>query len=131
MRVVIDTNVLVSVLWSRNNRLSQIITAVINDKLVACYNAAIMNEYEDVLSRPKLAFHFEKSRVDEIINKIKVDGLSVVVKPSSIMLPDESDRIFYDVAKACDAYLITKNLQDFPSETFILPPEQFLYLIDD
>jgi len=131
MRVVIDTNVLVSALWSRNNRLSQIISAVINDKLIACYNAAIMAEYEDVLSRPKLAFHFEKSRVDEILNKMKIDGLSVVVIPSSMPLPDEDDRVFYDVAKACDAYLITKNLQDFPSASFILPPDQFLYLIDD
>jgi putative PIN family toxin of toxin-antitoxin system len=131
MKVVIDTNVLVSALWSRNNRLSQIISAVINDKLVACYNADIMAEYQDVLSRPKLAFHFEKSRVDEIINKIKIDGISVAVKPSSIPLPDESDRVFYDVAKVCEAYLITKNLQDFPSETFIIPPDQILYLIDD
>ena len=130
MRVVIDTNVLVSALWSKNNRLSQIISAVINDKLVACYNTAIIAEYEDVLSRQKLAFHFEKSRVDEILNKIKIDGLSVVVTPSSIPLPDEDDRVFYDVAKACDAYLITKNLQDFPSASFILPPDQFLYLIE-
>ena len=130
MRVVIDTNVLVSALWSKNNRLAQIISAVIADKLTACYNAAIMAEYEDVLSRPKLAFRFEKSRVDEIINKIKIDGLSVAVVPSSIPMPDENDRVFYDVAKACDAYLITKNLQDFPSATFILPPDQFLYLIE-
>ena len=131
MRVVIDTNVLVSALWSKNNRLSQIISTVINDKLTACYNAAIMDEYLDVLSRPKLAFHFEKSRVDEILNKIKIDGLSVVVTPSSMPFADESDRVFYDVAAACDAYLITKNLKDFPSKTFIITPDQFLPLIED
>lgn len=129
-KIVIDTNVLVSALWSKNNRVTEILSLVINDVLLACYDVAVMREYKEVLSRPNLAFHFEKSRVDEIINKIKIDGLSVAVRPSSLPeFTDESDRIFYDVAKACGAYLITSNIRHYPDEPFIINPFDFLKLI--
>jgi len=129
-RVVIDTNVLVSALWSKHNRVTEILTLVINDALLVCYDAAIMQEYQDVLSRPNLAFRFEESRVNEIINKIKTDGLAVAVKPSKIILADESDRIFYDVAKSCNAYLITANIKHYPNERFIINPFDFIKLPD-
>ena len=32
-------------------------------------------------------------------------------------MPDESDRIFYDTAKAVNAYLVTGNLKHYPEET--------------
>ncbi|MCL1858677.1 MAG: putative toxin-antitoxin system toxin component, PIN family [Oscillospiraceae bacterium] len=129
IKVVIDTNVLVSALWSKHNRVTEILSLVINDALLACYDVAVMQEYQEVLSRPNLAFHFEKSRVNEIINKIKIDGLSVVVRSSSMPLKDESDRAFYDVAKACNAYLITSNIRHYPNEPFIVDPFDFIKLI--
>jgi len=96
MRVVLDTNVLVSALWSANNRLAQILALVIDGSLLLCYDAEIIVEYEEVLSRPHLAFHFAEARVDEIIKKIKADGLCVVTRPSGITLIDEDDRCFYE-----------------------------------
>jgi len=129
MRVVLDTNVLVSALWSANNRLAQILALVIDGSLLLCYDAEIIVEYEEVLSRPHLAFRFAESRVDEIIGKIKADGLCVVVKPSTMPLVDEDDRCFYDVAKSCNAILITGNAKHYPVEPFIMSPAGFLDLI--
>ena len=129
-KVVIDTNVLVSALWSKSNKSTQILTLVLNDLLVPCVCAKIIQEYQDVLRRPHLVFHFNEARVEEIIGKITADALSVVVKPSSIPFIDESDRVFYDVAIACSAHLITGNAKHFPNEPFILPPSQFLALLD-
>jgi len=126
MRVVIDTNVLVSALWSDNNRLVRVLTLIISDSLTPCYNAEIMQEYQEVLARPHLAFHFSEARVSEIINKIRFSGLCVAVKPSTIPLIDESDRYFYDVAKSCEAILITGNRKHYPDEPFIMTPSQFL-----
>jgi hypothetical protein len=40
-------------------------------------------------------------------------------------LPDESDRKFYDAAKACHAILITGNQKHFPKENFIVSPAEF------
>ena len=131
IKVVIDTNVLVSAFWSKSGKSVQIMTLIINDLLMPCYSGEIIQEYQDVLSRPHLAFHFNQARVEEIIGKIIADGLSVVVGPSSTPFIDESDRVFYDVAMACSAYLITGNGKHFPDERFILPPSQFLELLDN
>ncbi|MCL2200106.1 MAG: putative toxin-antitoxin system toxin component, PIN family [Defluviitaleaceae bacterium] len=128
MRVVLDTNVIVSALWSANNRLAQILALVIDGSLIPCYDSEIMQEYVEVLNRPHLAFRFAESRVDRIIEKIKSDGICVVVNPSTIPLIDENDRCFYDVAKACNAILITGNTKHYPTEPFIMNPAQFLDL---
>jgi putative PIN family toxin of toxin-antitoxin system len=128
LKVAVDTNVLVSAFWSEHNRLTQILTLILNDFLIPCYSAEIMKEYLGVLHRPNLSFHFKEAKVEEIIEKIKADGLSVAVRPSLSSFIDESDRIFYDVAKSCDAYLITQNGKHFPNEPFILTPTQFLAL---
>jgi len=129
--VVIDTNVLVSALWSKNSKSTKILALILNDSLIPCFNAEIMQEYREVLARPHLVFRFNEAGVEEIIGKITADGLSVVVKPSSTPFIDESDRVFYDVAIACSAYLITGNIKYFPNEPFILPPSQFLALLDN
>ena len=126
MRVVLDTNVLVSAFWSEHNRLTRIIDMLVSGILLPCYCQEIIQEYQDVLSRPRLAFHFEEASVNEIINKIKADGICVAVRPSSIPLIDESDRIFYDVAVACGAQLVTGNIKHYPKKPFILTPFEFL-----
>jgi predicted nucleic acid-binding protein len=66
-----------------------------------------MREYQDVLNRPKMIFHNKEAKINEIIDKIKTDGLCVIVKPGSVPFSDESDRVFYDVATACEATLVT------------------------
>jgi predicted nucleic acid-binding protein len=47
-------------------------------------------------------------------------------EPSIISMTDEDDRIFYDTAKASNAFLITGNIRHFPQESFILTPANFL-----
>jgi putative PIN family toxin of toxin-antitoxin system len=130
INVVIDTNILVSALWSEQGKPAKILTLIINDLLIPCYNAAIIQEYKNVLARPRFTFHQKKDSVDIIIGKITTDGLSIVVQASSISFVDENDRVFYDVAKASGAYLITGNSKHYPSEPFILSPSQFLTLLD-
>jgi hypothetical protein len=41
-------------------------------------------------------------------------------------MPDETDRKFYDVAKATDAILITGNTKHYPNEPFVLTPAAFV-----
>jgi len=130
IKVVLDTNILVSALWSKSSNPAQILSLVLNDFLTPCHNSQIITEYQEVLRRPHLTFHFSQDMVEEIIKKILTDGLSVAVKPSSNSFIDESDRVFYDVAKACNARLITGNSKHFPSEPFIFSLSEFLVLMD-
>ena len=44
----------------------------------------------------------------------------------SITLPDETDRKFYDTAKASEAVLITGKLKHYPADPLIMLPAAFL-----
>ena len=55
MRVVLDTNVLVSGLLTPSGPCGQIVELVLDGVLDLCVDGRILDEYEDVLRRPKLA----------------------------------------------------------------------------
>ena len=140
LRVVLDTNVLVSALWTPAGNASTIINLILTDKIVPCFDQEgnlrpagsvgvqhILNEYQVVLSRPRLAF--PAGQVNELLSEIINRGLSVIILPSSISLPDESDRKFFDTAKYCEAYLITGNIKHYPKDPLILTPARFLDIL--
>ena len=58
---VIDTNVIVSALLKWNSVPGVVLQAVFNGFVVPVYNDEILNEYRNVLNRPKIRFFF---RVD-------------------------------------------------------------------
>ena len=61
IRVVLDTNILVSGLLSTFGNSAEIINAI-TDRVIACfYSDAIIREYTDVLLRPKFGFPQEKA----------------------------------------------------------------------
>ena len=121
---VLDTNVIVSALWTPDGNASAIMDLVLTDRVVPCFSQDIIKEYRTVLTRPKLAF--KNSRIDAMISEITGRGILVTVQPSKIIMSDESDRKFYDTAKLCNAFLITGNVRHFPKDRFILNPRDFL-----
>ncbi|MDR2923527.1 MAG: putative toxin-antitoxin system toxin component, PIN family [Treponema sp.] len=127
MRVVLDTNVLVSALWTPAGNASTIINLILTDKIVPCFDQHILNEYRIVLLRPRLAF--PAGQVNELLSEITDRGFSVTIMPSSIVLPDESDRKFFDTAKYCEAYLITGNIKHYPKDPLVLTPARFLGIL--
>ena len=130
IKVVIDTNVLVSAAFLHpNSKPSQIVELIISNNLTLCYSAAIMVEYQTVLFRPKFKFNIGTLKL--WLKSLTERGQIVNPVPSIFDLPDESDRVFYDVAKACNAYLITGNIKHYPEEPFILTPAQFLTLFEN
>jgi putative PIN family toxin of toxin-antitoxin system len=123
LRAVLDTNILVSALWSAEGTPAKIIEMIFADILLPCHDFRILREYRIVLGRPKFGFHH--AGVEDLLAEISGRGLSVTVAASNIALPDESDRKFYDVAKSCEAFLVTGNLKHFPKEPHILSPAEF------
>ncbi len=120
MNVVIDTNVLVSALWSKGGTCAKILYRVLNYELTVVYDQRILHEYRVVLERTK--FGFTKDEVKAIIDFIKNEGLCIVAKPLDIEFVDESDKKFYEIAKTMNCKLITGNRKHFPNEKNILSP---------
>jgi len=123
-KAVLDTNVLVSALWTPAGNAAAIVGLVLSDRIVPCFDCRILDEYLAVLSQPRLAF--SAGQVDRLLNEIAERGLLVTPLPSKIALPDESDRKFYDVAKFCGACLITGNARHYPDDPDITNPARFL-----
>jgi predicted nucleic acid-binding protein len=93
-----------------------------------CFDARILTEYADVLSRPK--FRFDPELIQIFLEQIKADGHSVVGSPLTPRLPDASDEAFLEAALAGQATcLITGNIRHFPPSRqgmSILSPAEFL-----
>jgi putative PIN family toxin of toxin-antitoxin system len=121
---VLDTNILVSALWSHDGNPARITHMISDGEIVPCYCEDILKEYKAVLSRPRLSF--PQHQTDALINNIEKYGKAVVHNKSCVPFTDESDRIFYDVARESQAILITGNIKHYPSEPFIMTPAEFL-----
>lgn len=112
MLVVLDTNIIVSALLSPRGKPAYVFNRFINGDFTLCADERIIAEYYAVLSRPK--FKFNPQLIDRIISFIRTHALIVTPITLSAKFDDESDKKFYEVAKTCNAILITGNLKHFP-----------------
>ena len=124
MNIVLDTNVLVSALWSPGKNASEILNAVFARKFTVCYDNRILMEYDRVLHYKK--FPFSEQEISSILNPIIKAGLSIIADPlPNVPFTDESDRKFYEVSKFCNALLITGNQKHYPHEPDIIAMTDF------
>ena len=126
MRLVLDTNIIISAFLNPEGKPSQIVKMVLGRKVELCYNSAILSEYESVMLRPKFSDRIDAGNVCKFINLLRSIGISFDPLPGDIKLLDESDRIFYDTAKGSGSVLISGNIKHYPKEHFILLPADFL-----
>lgn len=128
MRVVLDTNVLVSALLNPSGPPGLIVNAVLDGAITVLVDNRIMFEYEDVLHRSK--FGFDARDVRSILEFFQHEGEYVTATPSPTTLEDPADLPFFEVAATAEAdYLITGNTRHFPEEHWILSPRQFLRIL--
>lgn len=128
---VIDTNVFVSALWTKNDQSATFrVTKLLQQgKFLALYNEEILAEYEEVLSRPK--FNFPKEAIVTIIAYVKEYGIHSDRVPYNEKMPDEDDRVFYEVALSKDdAYLVTGNQKHFPVAPIVVTPAEMLKILE-
>ena len=131
IHAVIDTNVLVSVLLAKSEDSSviKLIDAVLNGKIIPLFNNEIVAEYTEVLSRPK--FNFDKEMRELLVERIVFLGEDADITAYPESLPDEDDRVFYEVALSTDnAYLVTGNLKHFPKTPIVVTPAQMLDILN-
>jgi putative PIN family toxin of toxin-antitoxin system len=124
IKVVLDTNILVSSQMCAKGCPSEIVTLIRINKLQPYYNTEIMNEYNRVLHYPRL--RITPREISVIVNLISRKGITMEVAKSILEMPDEDDRVFYDLHKAAKAILITGNTKHYPSESSIMKPADFM-----
>ena len=127
---VIDTNVFVSALFSKNINVAtvKVLDAIFQGKIVPLYNDEIIAEYEKVLHRSK--FHFTPSLVNKYLKSICKMGISSERVHSDEVFPDQDDVVFYEVALSKeDAYLVTGNTKHFPKTPIVVTPAEMMEIL--
>lgn len=128
IKAVMDTNVLVSSLLSPSGAPAKVFNHVLNGNVVMCFDSQILNEYRDVLLRPK--FKFNPRWVNQVLDFILKTGISIVPEPISIHFNDENDKVFYEVAISVRGHVVTGNKKHYPNEPIVVSPHEFLDIIE-
>ena len=131
MRVVLDTNVLVSGLLAPFGPPGVIVRMIVSRALILCVDARVLSEYHDVLRRPR--FDFDEDAVAALMDYIEATSDKAAAVPLAQRLPDTDDEAFLEVAIACAArYLATGNLEHFPEHlrvgVSVVSPHEFVEL---
>lgn len=129
---VIDTNVIVAALLSKKDDAAtvQVFRSMLRGEFTPLYHEDILEEYEEVLHRPK--FHLTEDVICTVISAVKRYGVEVFPQPTGEILVDMDDLIFYEVTmeKRTDgAYLVTGNSKHYPIKDFIVTPAEMLEIL--
>ncbi len=129
---VIDTNIIVSSFITKNpfSATRRVINNMLSGKIKPLYNDEILAEYFDVLSRSK--FHLNEVRINELLYFIKQNGIDSSRFPYDGNMPDEDDRVFYEVCLSKeDSFLVTGNLKHFPKEPQVITAAEMMEILDN
>jgi putative PIN family toxin of toxin-antitoxin system len=131
VRVVLDTNVLVSGLLAPFGPPGVIVRMVVSGALTLCVDARVLLEYHDVLSRSR--FEFDGDAVATLLDYIEATSDTGAAVPLVKRLPDADDEAFLEVAIACAAkHLVTGNLEHYPEHlragVSVVSPREFVEL---
>lgn len=133
--VVIDTNVLVSALITRNENSPtvKILHLLTQNKIIPVYSAEIINEYITVLRREK--FKLPDEIIVKVVNDIIENGFEIKnIAAVKEKLPDEKDVVFYAVtlsARDRETFLVTGNGKHFPQKPYIVTPAELVKIIEN
>jgi len=130
MRVVIDTNVMVSGVLNPHGPPGRIVNALLSETVTVLHDDRILSEYREVLLQP--TFRFPLADVDVLLDFVESAGEHVSAQPLSLVLPDPNDLPFLEVATSgrADA-LITGNIKHFrprrgQHRVLVTTPAEFL-----
>ncbi|WP_297647853.1 putative toxin-antitoxin system toxin component, PIN family [uncultured Treponema sp.] len=133
--VVIDTNVLVSALITRNESSPtvRILRFLANGNIVPVYSDEIIKEYNEVLRRDK--FKLSENIIINLLKDVMDNGLKITeFVESNETMPDPKDVVFYIVtlsAQDKDAFLVTGNGKHFPEKSFIVTPSELVEILKE
>jgi putative PIN family toxin of toxin-antitoxin system len=115
IRVVLDTNILISALLSPQGPPMQVLLMVIlQSDTQLCVSGDVYAEYEEVIRRPRL--NRTESEIAATLRAVRENGLWVIPTEKVRACLDPDDDIFLECAQAAAAkFLVTGNVKDFPA----------------
>jgi len=129
---VYDTNVIVSAALKPRSLPASLVALAMTQKVRLFLSPAILQEYTEVLKRPKFALN--PATVKAFVRDVR--KAAVLVRPSLRVsqAPDEADNRLLECASAAHAeYLVTGNKKHFPfsefEETKIVSPAEFAHAL--
>jgi uncharacterized protein len=125
MRLVLDTNVLVSAVLSPNSVSAKVLNWG-EDNGIILYSAATLTELLSVLGRSKFAKYIDADDIEGLSVRIKTAWFPVEILKEVKLCRDTKDDKFIEVALNGDAsYLITGD-----TDLLILHPIQNIFVIN-
>jgi putative PIN family toxin of toxin-antitoxin system len=112
MRIVLDTNVLVSAMLTAGGAPDTVLQLVLQGDLALLADSRILREYDEVTARAR--FGFNPVERQALLDTIEAIAMPVPALPLRLTLPDPDDRMFVEVARAgrADA-IVTGNVAHF------------------
>jgi hypothetical protein len=135
LKVVFDTNVIISAALFEKSLPALLLSLGLEDKIRFFASPALLDEYEAVLKRPR--FKLNQKQIAELMGKINRKASIVTpTKRLKIVKVDEPDnRILESAMKAKADFIITGNKRHFPFEEFegsrIVTPREFINSISE
>ncbi len=131
MRVVLDTNVVVSGLMTAHGACGQILDLLIEGVFEICADDQILDGYHSVLHRP--ALRIDQEDAGDVLELVRSVVQPVPAVPLAVELPDPHDLPFLEVAATAEAVLVTGNARHYPRSAragvTVLRPADFLELV--
>ena len=136
IRVVYDTNVIVSALLKPGSVPASLVSLALKDSrapysIKLCLSPQILQEYKEVLNRP--VFGFQPDAIARFLEDIEKASLMVEPTLHLHFSSDEPDNRFLECAVAAHAhYVVTGNTKHFPDEfqgIRIMSPAEFVTIL--
>lgn len=115
MKIVMDTNVLFSGLYSKNGASHQVLLRLATKQLSLALSTPLLFEYEDVLKRNPAQLGLDEAIIVKILDNLcalsRHQRIHYLWRP---YLPDAKDDLLLELAVASNTKnIVTHNLRDF------------------
>ncbi len=131
LRVVLDTNVVVSGLLRQKGASAAILNAA-TSKQFRCYiSESLLDEYREVLTRDYLGL--DQRRASRFIGDLREVAILVVPRKKVVVALDpDDDRVMECALEAGADFIVTGNTRDFPAQFHgvrVVTPRDFLFVL--
>jgi len=130
VKIVIDTNVLISGMLNPSGPPGRIVDLLRSGTLQVVVDDRILSEYTDVLRKKYFLRYFRKSEREDVIEYLSKNSYYTLSRIVAQDMPDEGDVPFPEIALSEGVPLITGNLKHYPERARmgcnVLSPKQFI-----
>lgn len=131
---VIDTNVIISSVYSASGFPADVLGLVRSGNVIPIFDERMLDEYYKVLHYSKFNGKFTEKDIYDVLYTIVSNGIMINdVEQAKNELQDKEDIPFFEVKESSDefdSYLVTGNIKHFPESNSTVTPKEFLAILD-